>query len=233
MEEIKEKVKILIVEDEEIVAREIKSIILSLNYEVTSIASNFDEAIQSVNYNSPDIILMDINLRNSLSGIEIAKEINKDKKILIIYISAFSDEEIIKKAAETNPVGYLLKPFNARDLKTALLLALHKNSFQNNNYSDKQTQLVNLNDGYSFDFTTKTLFYENNPIYLSIKEELLLTLLIKNRGSIVPFSKIDFEIWPEQSVSDSALRTLIYRLRTKLNYKLIETIPYKGCKINI
>ena len=164
MEEIKEKVKILIVEDEEIVAREIKSIILSLNYEVTSIASNFDEAIQSVNYNSPDIILMDINLRNSLSGIEIAKEINKDKKILIIYISAFSDEEIIKKAAETNPVGYLLKPFNARDLKTALLLALHKNSFQNNNYSDKQTQLVNLNDGYSFDFTTKTLFYENNPI---------------------------------------------------------------------
>lgn len=233
MEEIKEKVKILIVEDEEIVARGIKSIILSLNYEVTSIASNFHEAIESVNYNSPDIILMDINLRNSLSGIEIAKEINKDKKILIIYISAFSDEEIIKKAAETDPVGYLLKPFNARDLKTALLLALHKNSFQNNNYSDKKTQLVNLNDGYSFDFTTKTLFYENNPIYLSIKEELLLTLLIKNRGSIVPFSKIDFEIWPEQSVSDSALRTLIYRLRTKLNYKFIETIPYKGCKINI
>lgn len=233
MEEIKEKVKILIVEDEEIVARGIKSIILSLNYEVTSIASNFDEAIQSVNYNSPDIILMDINLKNSLSGIEIAKEINKDKKILIIYISAFSDEETIKKAAETDPVGYLLKPFNARDLKTALLLALHKNSFQNNNYSDKQTQLVNLNDGYSFDFTTKTLFYENNPIYLSIKEELLLTLLIKNRGSIVPFSKIDFEIWPEQSVSDSALRTLIYRLRSKLNYKLIDTIPYKGCRINI
>ncbi len=221
------KNRILIVEDETIVALDIKRVLINLNYEVTDCVKNYDNAISSIIKSSPDIILMDIHLKNSKDGIETTEDIQKIKNIPIIYLTAYSDENTIIRAIKTNPVSYLLKPFNADELKSTILLALYKISKSNTII----TKGKHLGFDYYYDLDHKILIYKSIPIKISINEKRLLTLLVEARGTIVPFREIEYDIWPDTPVSDSALRTLLYRLRSKLDYKLIETIPSIGCKL--
>ena len=118
--------KILIVEDETIVALDTKSTLTKLGYEVIDIVTNYDDAISSFLDKKPDIILMDIFLNNSLSGIEISKKINEISNTPIIYMSAYCDDEILSQAAKTEPFGYLVKPFNRNDLKSILNMVTYK-----------------------------------------------------------------------------------------------------------
>jgi len=224
------KTKVLIVEDETIVALDIKRAINKLGFTVTSTATNYDEAIESVKENIPDIILMDINLHNSLDGIEVVKEIKKSQDIAVIYLTAFCDDDTISRAVETNPVGYLLKPFKIEELKSTIALGVYKSKLDNKTI-DKT--LKQLDDNYFYDEISSELYYKNKQINLTAKELKLLKILYKNKNSVVPFETIEHYIWEDNIVSNSTLRTLIYRLRAKLDYKLIETISGIGCRLNI
>ena len=223
------KTKVLIVEDETIVALDIKRAILNLGFEVTNTATTFEEAITCVKENTPDIILMDINLENSLDGITTAYEIKKTNDIPIIYLTAFCDDETINRAIETNPVGYLLKPFKIDELKSTILLGIFKSKHKQNKIRNKEYK--SLGNNYYYDEKNQTLYYKDSPIKLSTKESSLLYILYKNKGKTVPFETIEHHLWEDHTVSNSTLRTLIYRLRSKLEYKLIETIPLTGCKL--
>ena len=99
-------IKILIVEDEIIVALDTKSTLKKLDYEVTDIVTNYDETMQSILDNKPDIILMDIFLKNSINGIEISREINEIYNIPIIFISAYCDDETLSNAIRTEPARH-------------------------------------------------------------------------------------------------------------------------------
>lgn len=224
-----DKIKVLIVEDEAIVALDIKMTILKLGFKVTNCVTNYDDALHSVKTNSPDIILMDINLKNSKNGIETAKSIQKSKNIPIIYLTAYSDENTINKAIETNPISYLLKPFKREDLKSTILLGIYK--VHNTNKSIIHDKCVNIGFDYYYDLYNETLYYKTAPVRLSLNERKLMTILVEAKGAIVSFREIEYLIWPDTAVSDSALRTLLYRLRAKLEYKIIETIPSTGCKL--
>jgi DNA-binding response OmpR family regulator len=224
-------IKILIVEDEIIVALDTKSTLKKLDYEVTDIVTNYDETMQSILDNKPDIILMDIFLKNSINGIEISREINEIYNIPIIYISAYCDDETLSNAIRTEPAGYIVKPFNRNDLKATLNLVVYKlqkdstkNSVINNH------QLID-NYYYTFDEYLR-IYYETQEILITKNERLFLEILIKAKGTLVPFAAIEHYIWGSNSVSDSTLRTLLYRLRSKFEHKLIETIPTIGCKLN-
>ncbi len=221
--------KILIIEDEAIVALDIKSALEKLGFEVTDIASNYYEAIKSVKSYEPHILLSDIRLVGSKDGIETVKDIQKIKNIPTIYLTAYSDDKTIKRAIQTNPVGYLLKPFKREELKSTILLSLHK--INQSNKIEIKTEAVNLGFNYYFDLENEILFYQEVPIALSKKERMLMCILVEARGTIVPFSYIESIIWSDNCISDSTLRTLLYRLRAKLEYKLIETIPTIGCKL--
>lgn len=220
--------KILIIEDETIVALDIKRIVKSLGYEVTDTVTNFESAINSVEKNRPDIILSDINLNSDKNGIDIIETIQKKDFIPTIYITAYSDELTIQRAIKTNPMGYILKPFRKEDIKSALLLTIYK---LQNEKIEKNSSFIKLNDGYFYDLKNETLYYNTKPIKLSIKERQLLTILVEAKGNIVSFSDLEYLLWPDAPVSNSSLRTLVYRLRTKLEYKCIETISSIGCKI--
>ena len=220
--------KILIIEDETIVALDIKRIVNSLGYEVTDTVTNFESAINSVEKNRPDIILSDINLNSDKNGIDIIETIQKKDFIPTIYITAYSDELTIQRAIKTNPMGYILKPFRKDDIKSALLLTIYK---LQNEKIEKNSSFIKLNDGYFYDLKNETLYYNTKPIKLSIKERQLLTILVEAKGNIVSFSDLEYLLWPDAPVSNSSLRTLVYRLRTKLEYKCIETISSIGCKI--
>ncbi len=121
-----DKIDILIVEDEAIVALEIKRTILKIGFGVSNMVTNYNDALASIKEQTPDIIILDIHLRNSKDGIETAKEIQKISNIPIIFLTAFSNDETIERAIETNPIGYIVKPFKRADIKSTLKLAIHK-----------------------------------------------------------------------------------------------------------
>ena len=225
------RIKILIVEDESIVALDIRSALRKLNYEVTDMVTSYEQAIQSVKNNCPDIALLDINLQNSKDGIAIAKKLQKMMDISVVYLTAFSDDDTLQRAVKTNPLGYILKPFTRAELKSSLILAIHKMNISKELIPDKNT--IDLGFNYYYNTKQEQLYLTNLPVRLSIKENNLLQLLIHARGSILSFQDIEHQLWPAESISQSTLRTLIYRMRTKLEHRLIETIPSIGCKINI
>lgn len=223
------KNKVLIVEDEMIVALDIKRALVDLNFEVTNCVKNYDSAIYSVSTDKPDIILMDINLKKSKDGIETVKAIQKIENIPIIYLTAYSDEETISRAIQTNPISYLLKPFNRDELKSTILLGLYKINKSNETNTKNKCRYLGFN--YYYNLEDEILFFNNVPIKISINERKLITMLVEAKGAIVSFREIEYYIWPDAPVTNSALRTLLYRLRGKLEYKIIETIPAMGCKL--
>ncbi|MBN2159385.1 MAG: response regulator [Spirochaetes bacterium] len=121
-----EKIKILIVEDERISALYLSGLLKSLDYRVLDIVDSGKAAVAAALNDHPDLILMDIILDGSMDGIEAAVEIHQQTDIPIIFISAFTDEELIGRAKEASPYGYIVKPFEKRNLSTVISLSLHK-----------------------------------------------------------------------------------------------------------
>ncbi len=166
------KTKILIVEDEIIVALDIKSALNELSCEVTDMVTNYEDTLKSIKKVKPDIVLMDIYLENSKDGIETALEIQKQDNIPVIYLSAFSDDETINRAIETNPIGYLTKPFKKSELKSTIKLGVHKINQAHQYTIDKECLALGYDYYYHMEY--EQLFYSNIPVKLSIKENALL-----------------------------------------------------------
>jgi PAS domain S-box-containing protein len=120
-----EKTRILIVEDEPLIGLEIKNILNDLDYLVTSIVNSGEKAIERVEVDKPDIILMDIRLEGKMDGIDAAEVIRSRFHIPVIFSTAYLDEEKIDRAKITMPFGYLIKPFKERDLKVTIEMALY------------------------------------------------------------------------------------------------------------
>ncbi len=120
-----EKARILIVEDEAIIAMEIENQLQGLGYEVTSIVDTGEKAIKKADEDKPDIILMDIRIKGEMDGIEAAKVIRNKFCIPVIFSTAYLDEERIERVKITMPFGYVLKPIQERDLKVTSEMALY------------------------------------------------------------------------------------------------------------
>ncbi|MGZ7118983.1 MAG: response regulator, partial [Methanobacterium sp.] len=118
------KVKILVVEDEKIVAIDIKRRLENMNYNVPEIISSGEEAIERAFELSPDLVLMDIVLRGDVDGIKAAQVIIDKYNIPVVYLTAYSDEKTLKRAKITGPFGYIIKPFEDRELHSAIEVAL-------------------------------------------------------------------------------------------------------------
>ncbi|CAN5504030.1 N/A [soil metagenome] len=119
-------VKILVVEDEMIIAAKIAMQLNSLGYEVTGILPRGEDAIIQVGENKPDIILLDINLKGKLDGIETAKNIQQLADIPVIYLTANSDEATFNRAKPTRPYAFISKPFKQLDLQRAIELTISR-----------------------------------------------------------------------------------------------------------
>lgn len=124
------EVTILIVEDERIVAKDIQVSLEQLGYRVPAIASSGKEAIDKAAQICPDIVLMDINLKGNMDGVETAKHIKNCFNSLVIYLTAYSDEHTLKRAKETEPIGYILKPFKVRELHATIQVAIVKHRME-------------------------------------------------------------------------------------------------------
>lgn len=118
--------QIFIVEDERIVAEDLKRILERLGYQVVGSAASGDEAIKKVDAAKPHLVLMDIRIQGSLDGIDVAEHVAANLDVPVIYLTAYADETTVDRAKGTLPAGYILKPFEERSLKTTIELALYR-----------------------------------------------------------------------------------------------------------
>lgn len=120
------KVKIMVVEDEAIVAEDIKHMLLSLNYDVPALAASGDEAIKKVKDTRPQLVLMDIMLKGNKDGVSVAEHIQYNYGIPVVYLTAYADDYTLERAKITEPYGYIIKPFEKKELYTTIEIALYK-----------------------------------------------------------------------------------------------------------
>jgi DNA-binding response OmpR family regulator len=223
------KTPILVVEDETIVSMEICSYLETLNLEVIGVANNAKDAYILACEYKPHIILMDIKLKGEIDGISIASRIIKKINTTIIYITAYCDESTVERAIKTNPSAYLIKPFNKQELFASLKMAA--SSYNKKNDTNKGVLI--LDDEFSYDTKNSQIIYNSEYLHLTKKEIELLNLLITSKNSIVSIYEIENEIWPDKIPNENTRRALVSRLRAKMKYKFIETIPSIGYRINI
>jgi diguanylate cyclase (GGDEF)-like protein len=125
-----DKKRILVVEDERIVSEDIKMTLWSLGYSVEDAVSSGEEAIKKAAEVNPDLVLMDIRLEGKLGGIKAAQKIKKDFNIPVVYLTAYADENTLKNAKFTEPFGYLIKPFEDRELHATIEMAFYRYSME-------------------------------------------------------------------------------------------------------
>ncbi len=119
-------VRILLIEDELIISQDMTSMLTKMGYDVIGDAMDFDEAIEILERETPDLILLDINLNGKRDGIDVAEEINRRFQVPFIFTTSYSDAATLERARKTNPVNYLVKPFKQEQLYTAIEMGLFK-----------------------------------------------------------------------------------------------------------
>jgi len=126
VEESSNNPKILIVEDETVIAMQLKADLLTLGYRVSGILETGEEAVAAICEQKPDIALMDIRIRGPIDGIAAAEKIRTHSDIPIIFMTAYADESMLDRAMEIEPSAYLIKPFSNRELQSAIRIASYK-----------------------------------------------------------------------------------------------------------
>ncbi len=119
-----------IVEDESIVAMDLKSRLQSRGYEVLGISGSGEDAVEKIRQHKPDIVLMDIVLKGGMDGIAAAGIIREELRIPVVYLTAYADTKTLERAKQTEPYGYIIKPFKESDVISTLEVALYKASME-------------------------------------------------------------------------------------------------------
>jgi len=121
---------LFVVEDEAIVAEDIRATLMSLGYEVSGTAKSGESALEQIAKTLPDLVLMDIHIFGAMDGIETASRIHETWGIPVIFLTAFADKDLLERAKTAEPYGYILKPFDERGLHSAIEMALFKHRME-------------------------------------------------------------------------------------------------------
>jgi diguanylate cyclase (GGDEF)-like protein/PAS domain S-box-containing protein len=162
--------RILIVEDEKIIALDLQRRLERFGFSVVGMAASGDEAVDLAKDREPDIILMDIRLEGEMDGIEASKRIRAQFAIPVIFLTAYTDEKTLDRAKEVEPFGYILKPFKERELYTTIDIALYKNRIDKQLRKQERlfsAMLHSINDGIIATDTEMAVSFMN-----SVAEEI-------------------------------------------------------------
>lgn len=158
--------KILIVEDEMVIAANISLQLSDLGYEITGILPRGEEVLAHIQTDMPDIILLDIRLKGEIDGIGTAHEIQRHFEIPIIYLTANTDDEHFNQAKETHPYAFISKPFKKLDLQRAIELVLERVALERSNPEAEE-------NGTTKETDTPTDFILNDRIFIRHNEKML------------------------------------------------------------
>lgn len=219
---------ILYAEDEEQTRLNYTNYLGNLFSKVYSV-TNGEEALKSYKENSPDILLLDINMPK-INGLEVAKTIRlKDKITRIIILTAHLEQDKLLFAAELNLTKYLPKPISRNELKLAL-----KKATDEIKELKGTLEVIYLADDFSWNKTTKSLIANNNEIKITKYEILLLDLLSSKKDKVFTLDEISLHLWDEIDdieINTNKLKDIIKRIRKKLPKNSIENIYGAGYKL--
>ncbi len=239
------KIKILIIEDEPIIALKLKHILMELDYETYGIANNRCNTLKLLEEKNenPDLILMDIYLQGSTTGIMLAKELKETllPNVPVIFLTANSELSTIKEASQTMAYGYVIKPYKKSYLLAAIEVALEKSNEDNKKsldlaavkninksleqkfFLDNETKskTVKLKYGYLFDKENNILYYGDEPVKLTTKELAIISILCNKPGQNVTQEQMEYLVWQDEPAGYAAFRSILFRLRNKVHKDLI------------
>jgi DNA-binding response OmpR family regulator len=232
----KKNFDILIVEDEPILAMAMELKLQKLGFGVSGIATTPDNAILHTNNYYPDLAIIDINLNASKTGIDVATYIWKNFNIPIIFLTSHYDDKILKQAMEAEPYAYLIKPCRNEELKVAINTAMHKHQFFFKNKELLKTpknKFIYLSENIKLDTIQLELFIDEKLFTLTKTEKKLFEILTLNPGKVVSFDTIFNFIYREDVYDLSKLRSLLYRIKNKLNFNPFENLYEEGYRLRI
>lgn len=213
-------ISILYLEDEEEIRKSYTKI---LNYKFKSVydVSNIKDALTIYEDKQPDILLVDISLKDG-NGLEFIETIRKsDQNVRVIVLTSHSNLDYLLKATELKLTKYLLKPATRSDLNEALALAI--DDIQKYKVTNKK--VLNLVDGYIWNFSNKTLINENVEVELTKKEKNVLNYIFLNPDIELTYDMIISNIWDSYDKDHyNSLKTIMTRLRKKIPKEIIKTL---------
>ncbi len=234
--------RVLIVEDDEVTAMNLKMSLEKQGYDVVAIADDTLSAKSKLKIYAPDVIIIDISLQESDDGIRLASYIRSKQLLPFIFLTAHSDDHIIEDASKTEPYGYIIKPFDPASLHVTIQMALykyHQEKKRNENLDSLKVDKLNLEkllynkklsdkpivpfgDGYHLDISVCETFYNNKKIKLTKKENSFIRLLVAQLGIVVTFEQAISYVWEDDGATENSVRTLVWRLRNKLPTDIIK-----------
>ena len=216
---------VLVLEDDPIIAMDIKEIIDDMGGFCGVIASDFQSALHAASKHNIGIVVSDIQIKGQTDGIETTKRLVDMYDCQAVFLTSFSDEPTLKRVSDINCSSYILKPFREDELKAAVKLCTMK--------IKDQSPILDIGNGYIYDKNRQLLFCDGKPIVLAPKEQRLFLLLLHSRGNIVPFAYMDEVIWGGESVVDATRRQLFHRLKQKLKGLTFTAVKFGGYKMEL
>lgn len=218
--------KILIVEDEAIAAEYLKMILEKRGWEVVDIVDNGEDAMTTIQQSNPQLVLMDIMIKGSKSGCEVAMDIRKISNCSIVFTTAYADEEMINYAMDANADGYIIKPYNEKEIIATISLLSAKQNHHNH------LKISKIKGGFYFNHETNLLYKNLEVIQLGPKALKLLQMLCNNKGSCVNYEKLYTHIWTDE-INLKKLQMVICRIRDICESDFIENINGVGYQIKV
>jgi DNA-binding LytR/AlgR family response regulator len=191
IKKIEKKMKVLIVEDEINYADTLEMFLDGLGYETIGIASEGKSAMSLFNEHNPDLVLMDINLEDELTGIDLARIFQGQRPTPIIFITSFDDKETFGKAKQTGPYAYLTKPFKPKTLQRSMELALQHAYADGEQVFDNQEEML---------LATSCFFVKNRSKLIKIRLEEILWIEVEDKYCSIHTSERKFTL--RQSLKD-------------------------------
>lgn len=225
---------VLIVEDEPVLAMAMELKLKKMGLSVSKIASTPDNAIVYAQNHYPDIAIVDINLNSSKTGIDVANYIWKNLHIPIIFLTSYYNDKILNQAMEAEPYAYLIKPCKNEELKVAINTAMHKHQyfFKNKDLiKPSKSEFLHFCSNIKYDKIQGELYIDEKIFKLTKNEKKLFEILTKQPGKVISFDSIFNFIWREDVYDLSKLRSLIYRLKKKINFNPFENMYEEGYRI--
>lgn len=218
--------KIIIVEDEFVIALDIQTSLIAKGYDIPAIAENFDQAVAYTKEFLPDVILMDIYISGDKNGIETANHIYEEFNIPIIFLTANSDDKTFKSALKSKPFGYILKPFKIEELVYSIEVAIKKNE-ENQKINLKIDEMKSIVDEKTDIEKENTALSEINKTLQISNQEVGGTLFIKEKSKFTRLNISDI-LWIEAMDNYSIIvtknkKSIVSLFLKQLNKKLPES----------
>jgi len=214
---------IVIVEDEVITQRYLQDIFAQVDVNVSACFDNAADTIEALKNIDCDMILMDINIKGPVDGIQLSKKILETYTLPIVFITAHNDDATLEELLELAPYGFIGKPFSSKEILVTLKIAYKRYLIHTEassvKTSDESSDII-INEYYYYSGDLSVLHYDGKPVKLNKKQSKLIEILARNVNHTVSYDVLIGELWEDDSVADSTLRTLVYSVR-----KLLPDLP--------